>query len=117
MINRDDIEEGDTVHFRNGGKEIAGANIMGVVTIGGMSISDWADDGMYYRVFETGFDIIRVEKKPKPRVKVEYAAFYWENGLLIPSSTLKTVKNGDDNADKYFKITITEGQKPEIEEV
>lgn len=48
---------------------------------------------------------------------VDYIAFSWENGFYDSMRDLQDCKDITRNADKYFKITVTENEPPQIEEV
>lgn len=109
------LKVGDTVILRFGGRIVVdrfGITKYGTVKIGGAT---WWNNGCYEEP-SSPFDIIDIEPRPKPREIIEYMAFYWWSGFCS-AATLEDCKAYYTAADKYFKITITEGEEPKIEEV
>lgn len=114
MIDLSTLKEGDVCVLRCGGR-LPITQSKNINYIGGFLFSDWNAFGLHED--STYFDIISIERAPEPRKMIEYCAFQWGFGILEGIRTLENAKVTYPTADKYFKVTIIEGKKPEIEEI
>ena len=110
MIDLTAIKEGDTVVFRNGGRDTCQYDFrMGCLAVGGFPVSRWFGNGRFYQKAETGFDIIEIIK-PKPVVKTFYLTTDDDSTWQFASDFFSTKL-------KYkYKITLTDGE-PTIESI
>jgi hypothetical protein len=120
-INTAEIQEGDIVHFRNGGKSEVVLQPYGFITnypahlsIGNIEMKNWIQAGKYigradFPCWNTGFDIVRVEKK-----KMVGAIFYFAQNFNPAQSTIRfeelsslMVAFQGKVFDAIYKITVT----------
>lgn len=93
-INTEEIQEGHIVHFRNGGKTTC-LKTCGMLHLDGLLIwSKWSSEGRFNPRVETGFDIVRVEKK-----KVEV----WEFLIRVNSTKHDVYDSISIDSLDYFK--------------
>ncbi len=80
MINRDDIEAGDKCYTRDGGCLVARLSETGngnIILGENFFTKRWESNGRYLLSSDHPLDIIRIEKAPKPVVKVLW--IFWDN--------------------------------------
>jgi hypothetical protein len=114
MIDLTELKVGDTVVLRCGGRIVV--DKVYEYRKNQTLINDMVWDNNGKRGNNGQFDIIAIEPATEPRTSVEYAAFYWKEGIYIGSS-LEECKEYWANAENYFKITIPEGKPATIEEI
>lgn len=115
MIDLSTLKEGDICVLRCGGRlSVERTKTVDFIT----QIDDlaWFNNGNYTGK-DSPFDIISIERAQEPRKVVEYFSFSWIGGIMGILETLDNSKRLHPNADKYFKITVIEGQSATIEEV
>lgn len=109
------LKIGDTVVLRCGGRfvveNIRETNMSRIIELNNDIC--WFTDGKI-GIPPSALDIIAIEPAPEKKNVERYFAFYWEDGKGVIDSAWEHSNYID--ADKYFKITITEGKPATIEE-